>query len=243
VTVSEGKSARRLILEGGAIVLSILIAFGIDAAWEERGERVRERDAVEQLIGEFELIETRLVTLDSAYEHGRFSGAAPLRELLGVMGSEPGAFSDVRLDSLIASSLGNPRSDLPEGVLSALVGSGQLALIQSDSLRIALAEWAPLRETVRMDTDALAQFNAEYLLPFLWANASVRALDVNTRYHVELGLGPFDRNHWPLLQSRTFENLINERLTSLEASSGRLDEVLAHVRLVLRLLRTEALEA
>ncbi|MCH1571563.1 MAG: hypothetical protein L7S64_09485 [Longimicrobiales bacterium] len=84
-----------------------------------------------------------------------------------------------------------------------------------------------------------ATFNAEQMLPFLWENSSVRALDVNTRYHVELGLGPFDRDHWPLLQSRTFENLINERLTMLEAGSERLSETLTHVQLVLRLLRAE----
>lgn len=235
----EGKSTRRLLLEGSAIVLSILIAFGLDAAWEERGERVREREAIERLTDEFEVVQTRLITLDSVYEHGRFSGAAPLRELLGVMGSERGSFSDGRLDSLLASPLGNPRVNLPEGVLSALIASGEFALVQSDSLRAALAGYEPLRDIVKGDLSYAATFNAEQMLPFLWENSSVRALDVNTRYHVELGLGPFDRDHWPLLQSRTFENLINERLTMLEAGSERLSETLTHVQLVLRLLRAE----
>ena len=98
-------SLPRLAIEGTTIVLSILVAFGIDAAWEERKERVREREAIEQLISEFEVVRDRLVTLDSVYEHGPFRGKAPLRELLGLMGSERGAFSDARLDSLVASSL------------------------------------------------------------------------------------------------------------------------------------------
>lgn len=234
-----GKSTRRLLLEGSAIVLSILIAFGLDAAWEERGERVREREAIERLTDEFEVVQTRLVSLDSVYEHGQFSGMAPLRELLGVMGSERDSFSDGRLDSLLATPLGNPRTNLPEGVLSALIASGELALIQSDSLRAALAGYEPLREIVKGDLDFAGTFNAEQMLPFLWENASVRALDVNTRYHVELGFGPFDRDHWPLLQSRKFENLVNERLTLLEAGSERLSETLIHVQLVLRLLRAE----
>lgn len=226
-------------LEGVAIVLSILTAFGIDAAWEERGERVREHQAIEQLAAEFEVIRERLVALDSIYEFGRFRGSAPLRELLGVMGSEAGSFSDARLDSLVASSLGGIAPDLPDGVFAALVGSGQLGLIQSDSLRISLAEWAPQRETVEGDARNLGDFTSEHLLPFLWENASVRAVDVNTRYHVELGFGPFDRDHWALLQSRTFENLINERLTLLEASAGRLRIALAHVDRIQRLLNTE----
>ena len=60
MTQPLGKSNRRLILEGGAIVLSILIAFGIEAAWEERGERVREREAIQQLAAEFEVVRQRL---------------------------------------------------------------------------------------------------------------------------------------------------------------------------------------
>ena len=85
MTEPLGKSNRRLILEGGAIVLSILIAFGIEAAWEERGERVREREAIQQLAAEFEVVRERLAGLDSTYEFGRFRGIAPLRALLGVM--------------------------------------------------------------------------------------------------------------------------------------------------------------
>ena len=44
------KSTGRLIGEGGVVVLSILIAFGVDAWWEYRGERVRERESIEQLV-------------------------------------------------------------------------------------------------------------------------------------------------------------------------------------------------
>ena len=76
----DGKSLARLAIEGTTIVLSILVAFGIEAAWEERKERVREREAIEQLISEFEVVRDRLVSLDSVYEHGPFRGKAPLRE-------------------------------------------------------------------------------------------------------------------------------------------------------------------
>ena len=238
----DGKSLPRLAIEGSTIVLSILVAFGIEAAWEERKERVREREAIEQLISEFEVVRDRLVSLDSVYEHGPFRGKAPLRELLGLMGSERGAFSDARLDSLVASSLGGIEPELPDGALSAVVASGQLALIRSDSLRISLAEWMPHRETVQADAEGIGELTSDHLLPFLWSQASVRAVDVNTRYHVELGFGPFDRDHWPLLQSRMFENLINERLTILEAASGRLSEALDHAEVVLSLLRAELTE-
>ena len=39
---SHRKLIKRLMLEGVAIVLSILTAFGIDAVWDERVERIHE---------------------------------------------------------------------------------------------------------------------------------------------------------------------------------------------------------
>ena len=46
----------RLIAEGGAIVVSILLAFAIDAWWEERQERVEEQQILQDLADEFTLI-------------------------------------------------------------------------------------------------------------------------------------------------------------------------------------------
>ena len=40
----------RVFVEGVVIVGSILLAFGIDAWWEDRGDRVAEREALEQLV-------------------------------------------------------------------------------------------------------------------------------------------------------------------------------------------------
>ena len=49
------KSTLRLIGEGAVVVLSILIAFGVDAWWEYFGERVREQEAIEQLVDRVEI--------------------------------------------------------------------------------------------------------------------------------------------------------------------------------------------
>ena len=44
----------RVFVEGVVIVLSILLAFGIDAWWDELGDRRSEREALVRLQGEFE---------------------------------------------------------------------------------------------------------------------------------------------------------------------------------------------
>jgi len=46
----------RLIAESSAIVISILLAFSIDAWWTERQETVREERQIQALIAEFEAI-------------------------------------------------------------------------------------------------------------------------------------------------------------------------------------------
>jgi hypothetical protein len=45
---------KRLSLEATAIVVSILLAFSIDAWWNERQENVREKHQIQALITEFE---------------------------------------------------------------------------------------------------------------------------------------------------------------------------------------------
>lgn len=45
---------KRLIIEGIAVVLSILLAFAIDAWWDEQKERSEEREVIESLYVEFE---------------------------------------------------------------------------------------------------------------------------------------------------------------------------------------------
>jgi hypothetical protein len=124
-------------------------------------------------------------------------------------------------------------------VLASLLASGDLSVIRSDSLRAALAGWAPERAKVERDVIGAADFTSEFLMPYLWGEVSVRAIDVKTGFHEELGPGPFDHDSWRLLTDRRFENLINERLILIETSAERAREARAHAQTVLRLARAE----
>ena len=63
--------ASRLLLEGFVIVASILLAFAIDAAWDERQERAQERRLLEALEGEFAahppVLEESYAVMEEAY--------------------------------------------------------------------------------------------------------------------------------------------------------------------------------
>ena len=71
-------SWRRLLLESAAIILSILLAFSIDAGWDEFQERKQERAFLESLLSDFEETRTRIDA--SIDRHNRFISLA--RQLL-----------------------------------------------------------------------------------------------------------------------------------------------------------------
>ena len=58
--MTQAASARGLLLEGFVIIASILLAFAIDAAWDERQEQRIRAELIETLIADFELNQKRL---------------------------------------------------------------------------------------------------------------------------------------------------------------------------------------
>ena len=126
----------RVLGEGAIIVASILLAFGIDAAWSERQERAEAEDAVRQLDADFVLNATRLdsvravheMALDASYELLDLAGADP------VIGNPQGVAPLVRL------SIRAWTYDPFLGGINSLIQSGRLGLLQSDELRVAMSD-------------------------------------------------------------------------------------------------------
>ena len=128
----------RVILEGVVIVGSILLAFGIDARWEGIQERRAERVYIVRIIAD--LRETRGHIMENAehYESLLRHGAAIQPISTGV--------DEVPLDTLgfLASVLQASRITDPVVARSAyddLISTGNLRVIQSDSLRTALSRF------------------------------------------------------------------------------------------------------
>ena len=127
----------RVFVEGAVIVGSILLAFGIQAWWDESQERVEERQALESLAREFasaaDVLDRDLLAIDSV--------ALAANIVLGWTG--PSADSR-HADSLaLLMPLITRVTDFqpPVGTLQALLASGELRLIRNDSLRAKLASF------------------------------------------------------------------------------------------------------
>ena len=149
----------RFLIEGVVIVGSILLAFGIEAWWEERGERDQTRQNLLALLDELEINRAQLdscaVALDRSAE-----GTYALLELMGP-DAEP-----VEIEGLASAFFQSVNMGIffgQDAVLTAMLGSGELADLQNESLMILVGSWQASVEAIRLDTQQLERNREEVL--------------------------------------------------------------------------------
>ena len=121
-------------IEAIVIVGSILLAFAIDAWWEERQDRNEERVALSRLHNEFQSSTARLGSSET-----RLAAATEIYNLL-----QSHQEQDLPLsipNSLIVPMLGVPTFDRVTPVLDGLIQSGNLSLIQNQEVLSSIAVW------------------------------------------------------------------------------------------------------
>src|SRR5210317_1036044 len=122
---------KRLSVEAAAIVTSILLAFSIDAWWENRLERIEELRILDTLRAEFL---SNIESIPSYIERHQIS-ADYTKELLDLMrAAEPGStlrYAAAKLARVLAHSTTNPHS----GALDAILQSGELRYLSNPAIR------------------------------------------------------------------------------------------------------------
>jgi len=237
--VPHGRRWRGLAAEGLLIVLSILLAFGIEAWWGRRAEHLAEVEALQGLRDDFAENVERLRSVRT--EHVAIRDASI--RLLALTGPNAVvAASDLTMDTLVMAVIGGPRVFPVTATYDALIGSGRLDLVESGALRRELARWSTAIADVRgVENEAFVQMD-QRLLPFLWDYVPVVTLDLNVlpRYEeVELERSRFPRRYRELLRSIRFENAVEERMNSSIIAIRRVTEAEAASQRVLSLVEAE----
>jgi len=224
--------------ESALIVLSILLAFGIEAGWSQRSDRVSEAEALHGLRADFVENVTRLA--ESRVEHTEIRDAAI--RVLALTGPGVEAPPDLVMDSLVMALIGGPKVFAVTATYDALIASGRIDLLQSPTLRRELAKWAAaLADLGEEEREAFAQMD-QRLLPFLWDYVPIVTLDINVLPNyagVDIRPSRFTRRYRELLQSRRFENHVEERMNSSRRSITRIAEVQEITQAVLDLVEDE----
>ena len=135
-----------------AIVLSILLAFAIDAWWEERKERAEEREILASLFVEFEANRDEAGSVVAVHEIAVHSVAT----LMGLSDDEILALSPDEVEQHMRF-FANPRTfDAIRGSVDALTSSGKLGILRSRELREALTTFVNIIEDAAEDREYMS---------------------------------------------------------------------------------------
>lgn len=162
---------RRYAIEAFTIVFSVLLALALDALWDYRGDRVREREYLTGLAQEFrasareleaDQIERRRILdrVERLLEHAR-AGATDLPQ--DSLGPWLAAVLNYRYYTPVHSVLGD------------LTSSGNLGLLRSDTLRRELLEYEQERRRLAVIEERERDFVAAQIEPFLAGNLPLAA--------------------------------------------------------------------
>ncbi len=151
--ISQDIPWKRTAVEAAAIVASILLAFAIDAWWDDRRERIEEKEVLESLYIEFATNQSEAASVILSHELA-VQSVATLME-----------FGQEEILSLSADEVerhlrffANPRTfDAVRGSVDALTSAGKLGILRDRELREALTTFVNILDDAVEDRDYLAQ--------------------------------------------------------------------------------------
>ena len=211
-------------VEGLVIVASILLAFAIDALWNERQERERMFEYLTALEGEF--LAARDEILEQISDHR--AQLVFIDELLtGLAAGEPEEYLISRLRRIYGLYVYGPAHP----VFEDLANAGAVNVLRSPDLRFALLRYGQTRDFLNALADREAELWHGYMHPYLIEHTDILA---QASEQAPDGLMPrFPSGIGALYDDRTFQNLLLRRKGTIR-SQLRLDQdVLEAIEVVL----------
>ena len=236
----EKISWKRLLAEGAAIVGGILLAFAIDAWWQDRVDFNEEQRLIAALVVEFESNIRVLKEARAEYEQ-RYLDAAELLEYLDTKGADS---DQTRLGELVQSLFAASTIHLESGTFDALLASGKLNLIRNDELRTRLAAWPSYVREWSEEEDAVFLYVRDVVRPFFSGSIQVRNIQPGFRPFVDGSSPPAiptpaaeARSINEVSKSIAFDNLVFQRAQGLWYVMRDGETLLAQASEIQRLLR------
>ena len=219
---------KRLSAEGAAIVVSILLAFWIDAWWDARNDLAEEREILVGLEAEFVDLRARL---DQWSKFNRV-GMAVIEEYLSdsVTEMDPESIEWVFAYAYLINVLDQG------GALDALLASGRLERISDRDLRARLAKWPDWLEDIHTNDLSFRDYGMQQIIPFM------------TKYGIPLSVcpegewvcpapGPVPPVYYQLAEDPEFRAILSMRRITMWATAqdqenarSEADEMLAMIR-------------
>ena len=225
----------RFVVEGGVIVVSVLLALAGDAWWEGRQQRQEEAAVLSSLRADFQAT----LGLIAESRSGFRTSATAAERLIALTGPGTPAVSAAAVDTLLAQAITGTAFNPVEATLIALVSSGSLRIISNADLRGALAEWSPrLARIRRIEAQNTGQI-LNHFMPYLYDRIPVRSLDAINRPLTGSQASGFTHDSRTLLRELRFENGLNDVVFYHRLLDSNLGDLGVYVQATLNLLDAE----
>jgi hypothetical protein len=189
--------------EAAAIVISILLAFWIDAWWDGRKDLLEEQEI---LIGlEIEFVDLR-IRLDQWAQFNRtgiqyidqfLSGSVTEMNLLSI----ESAFTYASLVNVLDQG----------GALDALLASGRLERISNRSIRARLVKWPDWLEDIHTNDLSARSYAMSEVIPYLTKHGFPRSCPTPELYLICPGSGPVPPAYMELAKEPEFRSMLAMR--------------------------------
>jgi len=165
----------RIAAEGTAVVVSILLAFAIDAWWDDHNELLRERQILSTLLVELEqnrqVIDEATVIYEKSY-----------RGALGIIDAIDAPPESVNADALVPlfrDVLTGRTFHLESATYDGLIAAGELDLVRDDDLRATLAAWPSYVDEWTEEVENVFLRIRDDLKPYLSDKVRLRGIGLN----------------------------------------------------------------
>lgn len=159
----------RVFAEGAVIVGSILLAFALDAWWDNRNREDELREQLGVVAGEMRSAREALQRSLNVHD----LNADLAERLLSLLGPAAEGSEVVVSDTLVGLLLPQVTSDVTTGSLDAFIADGGLELVEDLEVRRELLDWPTQIQDLQDDEVYLRNFAAADLASYLRANAAV----------------------------------------------------------------------
>jgi BMFP domain-containing protein YqiC len=167
MTETQNIPWKRTAVEAAAIVASILLAFTIDAGWQEHIEDQREHDVLIALLDDFEKSKVNV----NDWREFHVAVQKSTTKLLEAVTASEILLTNDEVERLLGD-LGwwDSQSHFSIGALNSLIYGGELSVIKDDVLRRLLAEWPSQINNVDLAQRQDYDFFLNVFMPFLREN-------------------------------------------------------------------------
>ena len=227
------------ILEVLLVVIGILIALQVNNLTEEKKLRTIEKSVLMDLRSELYANISRLDSIINERENVLAAG----RLLLEQSGPDASWDSEVNFDSLLFKVILSGWKFFPEsGVVTDILNSGKLNVIQNDSLRYMISS-LPADIALLNDEDDTYRLDLHgYFVPFFSGNYAIRNI-VKDRglfgRDMDLGVSTFRTYPESLLRNQELEGVLTIQTIWTNTAIGLYNRQLNNYKTILRLINQE----